>query len=105
MPWPFSNGTVAPDFEIGPQEMLVGSPDVITVDDGWLIGASFQNTSDEERTLVVTNADGGELIGPIKIPAGAPLGPLDYTFMPFHGLRVGVDGEGIVGHLWGYENA
>lgn len=105
MAWPFTNGTIAPDFEIGPQEMLVGSPDLIADVDGWLLGAMFQNTSENELTLVVTNRDGGELIGPIAIPAGAPYAPEGLTFCPFRGLRVGVSGEGLTGHLWGYEDA
>lgn len=104
MSWPFTNGTVAPTFDVGPEEVATASPDVLTESDGWLIGAHFQNTGDTLRTLVVTDRDGKELIGPIDIPAGAPYGPLDLAFMPFHGLRWGA-GAGLIGHLWGYEDA
>lgn len=106
MPWPFTNGTIAPDFQIGPGlEMFAGSPDVLSDASGWLIGAHFQNTSDAEVTLVVTNGEGKELIGPIGIPAGAPYDPPAATaFMPFVGLRAGASGPGVIGHLWGYED-
>ncbi len=103
MPWPFTNGTVAPDFEIGPgAEVLPASPDEITTDSGWLLGAHLSNTGAGFIEFTLTDGAGREMCR-LQVPPGGEQ-PYEWAFRPFTGLRW-AGGAGLIAHLWGYRDA
>lgn len=103
--WPFTNGTIAPDFEVGPEEPVTssGSPSSVTSDSGWLIGAHFSNGAAAERTVQVRDGSGRRLCA-LVMPAGTEQ-DYEWAFRPFDGIEWDASGDDVFGHLWGYVNA
>lgn len=96
---------VQPNFDSGIAAVPISDGAVPTATNSlplWLAGASFANTTGNQRTVRVTDGSGASIVPDIAIPGNSVV-PIEWNLFPIVGARWSATGAGVNGKLWGYQ--